>query len=266
MLNWSGKVKAPSALLMMMEGRALFEFGAMMASKPFLKRLPKGDGHPVLILPGLAASDSSTKPLRSFLENSGYKAYPWELGRNFGLRDGVLEGMLERLETIYAEHGEKVSLVGWSLGGIFARELAKLRPEMVRGVISLGSPHSGDPKATNAWRLYQLVAGHSVDEPPIETQLHKAPPVPTTSVYTKTDGVVAWQNCAQAKPVSAKKAKHTENIVVTASHCGLGFNPSVLYILADRLSQREGKWRRFANVGTRKMFFDTPELIAEAAA
>lgn len=266
MLKRSSKVKAPSALLIMMEGRALYEYGAMMLSAPFLKRLPRGDGHPVLIMPGLGASDFSTKPLRSFLDDRGYATYPWDLGRNFGLRDGILEGMLNRLETIYNKHGLKVSLVGWSLGGIFAREIAKMRPEMVRTVISLGSPHSGDPRSTNAWRFYEMVAGHSVDAPPIQTTLHKAPPVPTTSVYTKTDGVVAWQSCEQARPVNEWKAQHTENIVVNASHMGLGVNPSVMYVLADRLAQREGKWRRFANVGSRKMFFETPELVPEGAA
>jgi pimeloyl-ACP methyl ester carboxylesterase len=251
---------------MMMEGRALYEMGAYYASMPFLRRLPRGDGHPVLVLPGLAASDRSTKPLRSFLKDRGYDAYAWGLGRNLGLREGILDGMLARVDEIYEKHGRTVSLVGWSLGGIFARELAKLRPEKVRAVITLGSPHSGDPKATNAWRFYELAAGHSIEEPPIDTMLHKAPPVPTTSVYTKTDGVVAWQNCHQSKPVCEVKALQNENIVVTASHCGLGVNPSVLYIVADRLSQREGKWKRFSNVGSRKMFFDTPGFdLANAA-
>jgi pimeloyl-ACP methyl ester carboxylesterase len=262
----SGKVKAPSIFKIMMEGRSLFELGSYYLSTPFLKRLPRGDGHPVLVLPGLGASDFSTKPLRSFLADRGYDAHAWGLGRNFGLRDGVLEGMVERLDEIYTETGEKVSLIGWSLGGIFARELAKMFPEKVRSVISLGSPHSGDPRATNAWRFYEFVAGHSVEEPPIETLLHKAPPVPTTSVYTKTDGVVAWQNCHQTKPVCPKKAKQVENIQVEASHCGLGVNPAVLYILADRLAQREGKWRPFSNVGSRKAFFTTPGLSDPLAA
>jgi pimeloyl-ACP methyl ester carboxylesterase len=251
-------VKAPSILKIMMEGRAIWELGSYYVSKPLLNRLPKGDGHPVLVLPGLGASDASTTPLRKFLVSRGYAAYDWGLGRNFGLRDGILEGMQDRLEEIYKKHGRKVSLVGWSLGGLFARELAKMHPEKVRIVMSLGSPHSGDPKATNAWRFYEFVAGHSIEEPPIETLLHKAPPVPTTSIYTKTDGVVAWQNCYQSKPINPEKVKQTENICVQGSHCGLGVNPSVLYIIADRLAQREGKWRPFANVGSRKAFFETP--------
>ena len=243
-----------------MEGRAFWEFGSMMASKPFLNRLQRGDGHPVMVLPGLSATDLSTRPLRSFLKDRGYQSYTWNQGRNLGLREGLLENMLDRVDMITNTHGEKLSLVGWSLGGIFARELAKLRPDLIRNVISLGSPHSGDHKATHAWRFYNLVAGHKVDEDPlgIKALLHKAPNVPTTSIYTKTDGVVAWENCYQRKPVNPEKAKHVENICVHASHMGLGVNPSVMYLLADRLAQREGRWKPFANVGSRKLFFDTP--------
>ena len=266
MFGLSRKVKAPSPLLVMLEGRALFELGAMALSTPFLKRLPRGDGHPVLVLPGLGASGSSTKPLRNFLKDRGYTPYDWGQGRNLGLRGNLLEDMLARIDEIYGMHQQKISLVGWSLGGIFARELAKLRPEQTRLVISLGSPHSGNPKHSNAWRFYEFAAGHSVEEPPIETMMHKAPPVPTTSIYTKTDGIVAWQNCHQERPVCEKKQKHTENIRVEGSHCGLGFNPMVLYVIADRLAQREGNWKPFANVGSRKVFFDTPGFEAAVPA
>lgn len=250
---------------MLMEGRAIWEFGAYMAAKPMLNRLPKGDGHPVLVLPGLAATDTSTKPLRKFLAGRGYAPFGWDLGRNLGLRDGLLEGMLERLDDLFLKHEEKISIIGWSLGGIFARELAKLRPEKVRIIITLGSPHSGNPHATNAGRFYEYVAGHSVDNPPIDTKLHKAPPVPTTSIYSKTDGVVPWQNCHQTQPVCEIKAKQTENIRVAGSHCGLGVNPSVLYLIADRLAQNDGQWSPFTNNGMRKAFFDMPGFDAVQA-
>lgn len=260
-------LKAPSFLKIMMEGLAVYELAAFYAATPLLRRMPRGDGHPVLVLPGFMAGDFSTKPLRSFLTDKGYDAHGWDQGRNLGLRDGVVEGMLEKLDEVHRRDGRKVSLVGWSLGGVFARELAKMENDKVRSVISLGSPHSGHPKASNAWRLYEAMAGHSVEEPPIETRLHKAPPVPTTSIYTKNDGVVAWQTCHQERPVCDVKASQTENIEVTAStHCGLGVNPSVLYVIADRLAQREGKWRPFANVGSRKVFFETPGLDAVATA
>jgi Palmitoyl protein thioesterase len=261
----SGKIKAPSLGLMLMEGRAIWELGAYVAALPMFGKLPKGDGHPVLVLPGLAATDMSTKPLRSFLKKRGYQAEGWGLGRNLGLRDGLLEKMLGRVDETYDTYGEKISLIGWSLGGIFARELAKLRPEKIRVVITLGSPHSGDRKATNAGRFYEFVAGHSVESPPIETLLHKAPPVPSTSIYSKTDGIVPWQNCHQTKPVSKTKAKFNENIQVAGSHCGLGVNPSVLYVIADRLAQKEGHWVPFVNEGARKVFFKTPGFDAVEA-
>ena len=258
-------VKAPSALLLMLEGRAFYEMGAYVATRPLFKHLSKGDGHPVLVLPGLAASDRSTLPMRHFLKKQNYTPYGWGQGTNLGLRDQVLERMLAKVDEIFAIHDQKLSIVGWSLGGIFARELAKLRPNKVRFVISLGSPHSGNPRASNAHQFYEFVAGHAVDNPPIKSRLDKAPPVPTTSIYTKTDGIVAWQNCHQRRPVSDKKAKQTENVRVEGSHCGLGVNPSVLYILADRLAQDEDKWTPFVNKGARKMFFRTPNFEAAPA-
>ncbi|HFB55341.1 MAG TPA: alpha/beta hydrolase [Hellea balneolensis] len=252
-------IKAPSAFFLMAEGRSVFEMGAYFATKPLFRHLKKGDGHPVLVLPGLAASDFSTVILRRFLKKRGYQPYGWKQGRNLGLRDRVLENMLAKVDEIFDIHGEKLSLVGWSLGGIFARELAKLRPEKIRFVISLGSPHSGNPKASHATRFYEYVSGHSVKNPPLTTVLSEAPPVPTTSIYSKTDGVVAWQNCHQRKPVTADTMVHTENIRVEGSHCGLGVNPSVLYILADRLAQDEKAWKPFANKGVRKIFFRIPQ-------
>ncbi len=252
------KIKPPSLALMLLEGRVFWEYGAFIVSKPMLDNLPKGDGHPVLVLPGLAATDLSTKPLRKVLKGLGYLPAGWGLGRNLGLREGLLERMLECVDDLFEEHEKKISIIGWSLGGIFARELAKLRPEKVRLVITLGSPHSGNPKASNAKRFYEYFAGHAVDAPPIHSKIFKAPPVPSTSIYSKTDGVVAWQNCHQAKPVSETKAQYTENIRVMGSHCGLGVNPSVIFIIADRLAQRDGCWMAFTNKGVRKMFFDTP--------
>lgn len=260
MTDKSRQVKAPSALLLAMEGRSLFEMGAYVATAPWFRHLAKGDGHPVLVLPGLAASDLSTAPLRRFLKKRGYTPYSWQQGRNLGLRDQVLEKMLAKVDEIFKTHERKLSIIGWSLGGIYARELAKLRPDKIRFVISMGSPHSGSPKASHATKFYELVSGHSAEDPPLTTTLSKAPPVPSTSIYSKTDGIVAWQNCHQSKPVSRRKARQTENIRVEGSHCGLGVNPSVLYVIADRLAQDEGDWKPFVNSGARKMFFRTPDF------
>jgi pimeloyl-ACP methyl ester carboxylesterase len=244
-------VKAPGALLLLLEGRAPLEFAAMLAAAPWLRRLPTGDGHPVLVFPGLAASDITTLPLRNFLAERGYQPFPWQQGFNRGPRDGVLEACIERVKALHRRHGRKVSLVGWSLGGVYARELAKELPEQVRCVITLGSPFSGHPRATNAWRVFEFLSGKSVHDPELLAGLREPPPVPTTSIFSRTDGVVAWQ--CSINP----DQPHTENIEVHASHMGLGMNPLALYALADRLAQDPAQWQRFDARGARRWFFRT---------
>jgi pimeloyl-ACP methyl ester carboxylesterase len=234
-----GTERSPGLLLLAMEWRALWELGASIAASPILATVPNGDGHPVLVLPGLAAGDMSTLPLRQFLRLRGYAPHGWGLGLNLGPRPGVIERSLERLADLSERYRRKVSLIGWSLGGIYAREFAKRSPEAVRQVITLGAAFTGHPKATNAWRLYELVAGHKIGAPEIHEPLRMPPPVPTTSIYSRTDGVVAWQCCIE------KEGPHTENIEVEASHFGLGMNPAALYAIADRLAQPVGKWRPF---------------------
>lgn len=243
-------LKAPNPLLLMLEARAPWEFLAMLAAGPWMKQLPTGDGHPVMVFPGLAANDLTTQPLRSFLRERGYTPYEWEQGFNLGPRTGVLEGCCERLQALARQHGEKVSLIGWSLGGLYAREVAKEHAGHVRCVITLGSPFSGHPRATNAWPLYELLNGQSVleDEAAI-ARLRQAPPVPTTSIYSRTDGVVAWQcSINEDEP-------HTENIEVHASHLGMGMNPLVMYAVADRLAQDPVRWQRFDVQGARRWFY-----------
>src|SRR5512147_410243 len=148
----------PSRTLMLMEGRALHELGAFIGALPLLSLAPRGDGHPVLVLPGLVASDTSTRPLRTFLRTRGYAVSGWRQGRNLGLRHGVQDAMVDLLQEMNDTHGRKVSLVGWSLGGLYARQLAKMMPDRVRSVITLGSPFAAGPKATNAWRVYEMAS------------------------------------------------------------------------------------------------------------
>ena len=190
---------------MALECRAPWEYGAAMLAAPWLDQVPEGDGHAVLVFPGLMASDASTKPLRRFLEGKGYVAYGWDHGSNLGPKEGVLDHCMERLRQIRRTHKRRVSLIGWSLGGIYAREMAKDFPRDVRLVITLGTPFTGHPRATNAWRLYELVTGHRIGAPEIHAPLRVAPPVPTTSIYSRTDGVVAWQ-CS----VERKRSAHRE--------------------------------------------------------
>ena len=246
--------KPPSTALLLMEGRALPELLAFAVSLPVLATAPLGDGHPVLVLPGLVASDTSTKPLRAFLSNRGYAAYGWELGRNFGPLPGIEQKMRERIVELRKQHGRKVSLVGWSLGGIYARQLAKMLPHDVRCVITLGSPFMGSPRATNAWKIYEYTSGHKVDdrERHMGGSISQPPPVPATAIFTRTDGVCAWQNCREVETAIA------ENIEVEGSHCGLGHNPAAVYAVADRLAQPEGKWQKFDRTGMRRFFYADP--------
>ena len=233
-------LQAPGPWLMLLEGRAPWEGAALLAALPWLRRLPRGDGHPVIVFPGLGASDLSTVPLRSVLRQLGYTAYPWQLGFNFGPRNGVLSSSRELVMQVVERHGAKASLIGWSLGGLYARELAKELPDRVRCVITLGTPFTGHPRATNAWRFYELVSGQRTHDEELLAELRRPPPVPTTSIYSKTDGIVAWQ-CSLNDPADPL----TENIEVHASHIGMGMNPLALQAVADRLAQDPARWTRF---------------------
>jgi len=234
----------PSFALLALEFRAPWEFGALLPAWPALNRAPKGDGHAVMVFPGLSASDATTIPLRRYLSSLGYEARGWSQGFNFGPRAGVLETAKRDLEQACESSGRKVSLIGWSLGGVYARELAKELPDLVRGVITLGSPFAGPPKSTNAWRIYELTSGRDIDREHGQFDLPTAPPVPTTSIYSRSDGIVAWQGSIQ-QPDHGQ----TENIEVVASHIGIGLNPSAWWAVADRLAQAEGQWRAFDRTG-----------------
>ncbi|MDO8447534.1 MAG: alpha/beta fold hydrolase [Rhodoferax sp.] len=247
---------APSPWLIAMEFRAPWELGLLIPSWPLLRRAPVGDGHSVIVFPGLSASDGSTMPMRSFLENLGYDASGWNQGFNFGPRAGVLQAARQQVIDTFQMTGNKVSLVGWSLGGIYARELAKELPNCVRGVVTMGTPFAGLQQSTNASRLYELTSGRNIHREVEQFDLPGAPPVPTTSIFSRTDGVVAWPASIQAP---CQDNPHTENVEVIASHVGLGLNPSAWWALADRLSQPEGQWKRFERKrGLHGMIFPDP--------
>jgi pimeloyl-ACP methyl ester carboxylesterase len=247
------QLRAPGAVLLALEARAPWELGAALAAWPLLRNAPRGDKHAVLVFPGLGAPDLTTLPLRNFLSSHGFEAYGWDLGFNFGPRDGVLETCVERFKDLRMETGRKLSLVGWSLGGIYAREIAKMFPDEVRCVITLGTPFTGEPRATNAWRLYQFASGHKLDDPELLAHVREAPPVPTTSILSRSDGVVAWQ-------CSYEKTSHrAENIEIIASHLGLGLHPAAWYAVADRLAQPEGTWKPFHRNGWRQWVYLDPE-------
>jgi pimeloyl-ACP methyl ester carboxylesterase len=233
---------APSPWLMAMEFRAPWELGAILPAWFFLRKAPAGDGHPVIVFPGLSANDGSTLPLRAYLDNLGYQTSGWNQGFNFGPRAGVLQAARQQIRDTCEAAGQKISLVGWSLGGIYARELAKELPDCVRSVITLGTPFAGSHHSTNAWRLYELTSGQPIQQAIEAFDLPTAPPMPTTSIFSRTDGVVAWPASQQAK---CRVNPLTENLEVIASHIGLGLNPSAWWALADRLAQPEGQWAPF---------------------
>ena len=236
---------------MLLEGRAPLEYFSMLAAYPWLRSLPRGNDHPVMVFPGMGASDMTTWPLRGFLQSLGYVTQAWGQGLNLGPKRGVLERCVDDIRAFSESTGQPVSLIGWSLGGIYAREMAKGQPSLVRCVVTLGTPFTGHPKATNAWRIYEWMTSTRVGDPALMAQVRKAPPVPTTSIYSRTDGVVSWR-CSLNEP-----GPLTENIEVHASHVGMGMNPLALYAIADRLGQGIGRWQPFDATGARRWFFRT---------
>jgi pimeloyl-ACP methyl ester carboxylesterase len=197
---------------MVREARTGSEFAAFaVTAAPLLAMSRRGDGHAVLVLPGLGGSDASTAPLRWFLDRLGYRSYGWGLGSNRGFGRHVIDGLDERLTALRGTG--PVTLIGWSLGGVHAIELARRRPSEVRSIITLGSPLVG----------------------------RKQPPalIPTTSVYSRTDAIVSWR--ASLLP---RRALH-ENVEVAGSHLGLGHNPAVAIVVADRLAQDPESWQTF---------------------
>ena len=246
-------IAPPSRLLQLLELRASWELAAGLVALPWLHLAPRGDGHPVLVLPGLVASDASTRMLRDFLKRSGYDVHGWGLGRNYGPRPGVQAAMLALIDRLHAQSGRSVSLIGQSLGGAYARMLAAQRPDAVRSVITLGSPVAGHPRSSNAWRVYEFTSGKSAADPKTWRQVTQAPQVPTTSIYSRTDGVVAWQSS-----VEPSEQPHTENIEVVSSHIGMAVHPLVLFAVADRLAQPEGAWQPFERRGWRAAVYPKP--------
>jgi pimeloyl-ACP methyl ester carboxylesterase len=215
------------------EQRAVLEFGAFTAALPWFGLLPRGDGHPVLVLPGYLASDASTVPLRNVLAGLGHRPHGWELGRNRGPDRATRAALARRFEQVWdAGGGRPLSLVGWSLGGVYARGLARRYPDRVRQVITLGSP----------FRTVEVEAGQG--PPPTG--------IPCTAIWSRSDAVVPWRAaCEDDRPLA-------ENIEVRGSHLGLGHNPAVVVAVADRLAQQPGSWRPFRPTGPARRLFPSP--------
>ena len=251
----ASEIRAPSLGLQLLETRAVGELYAYMASYPLLPMVPKGDGHPVLVLPGFLASGTSTFPLRHFLKRLEYKGHRWKLGRNLGPVGEKEKDILVRLRELRERYDQKVSLIGWSLGGVYARELAWMAPDDVRMVITLGSPlrHHGSTAVSD---LYRAISGQdesSAEDIDLE-RVASPPPVPATAIYSRSDGVVPWRCSLE------RESPTTENIRVYSSHIGLGHNPAVLWAIADRLAQAEGQWKPFDRTLCRQVMYPEPDV------
>jgi len=230
-------------------GRAVAELVSLGVLWPLLDVKTEGDGHPVLVLPGFLGSDFSTSAIRGYLQRHGFDALPWLQGRNTG-RSSKQASLHSYFLQISDQRGEPVSLVGHSLGGVFARELARQYPDRVRSVVTLGSPFGttdGAAVAQFVKRMFERIAQQSVEQ--LRRELNaldpRLPPgVPATAIFSRTDGVVHWQSCLE------QITEQTENIEVHGSHCGLVVNPSALVAIVDRLAQPYGGWQKFAHTGT----------------
>jgi pimeloyl-ACP methyl ester carboxylesterase len=236
--------------------RTLAGAGALAAGLPLLRAAPRGEPHPVLVLPGLMASDVSTGLLRSWIRWLGYPVVGWALGRNRGPTQEVVHELPVLVDRLAREHGASVSIVGWSLGGIYARRLARRAPRQVRQVISLGSPFAlaGRPvDGSPGGRVFsQYSPLHATDRSSSPGgSLARPLPVPSTAVYSRWDGVVDWRACRQ------RPGPRSENVAVRSSHLGMGHDPAVLWVVADRLALPGDAWspfRRPARYGLGALF------------
>ncbi len=183
----------------------------------------------VMILPGFGAHPMRMRYLARHLERAGHVTKRWGLGRNWGPDPDRFDAIEARLLELHARHGRKVVLIGWSLGGLYAREIAKRQPSAVAKVISMGSPFSGSPRANNVWRAYQFITGHSVDAPPIDAQLAIKPPVETVALWSGNDGVIA-PRCAAGRPGERDRA-----IPLRCTHMGFTYDPQVIATLLTEL-------------------------------
>ncbi|MGB1251164.1 MAG: esterase/lipase family protein [Candidatus Promineifilaceae bacterium] len=249
----------PTKYLIAEAGRVFGSISALFFTFPMLRSAPRGDGHPVLVLPGFLSGDAPTLPLRLYLRSLGYEAHGWDLGINLGRGidpENVIPAdskTLARVRQLHEQTGRKVTLIGWSLGGIYAREIARITPDSVRMVITLASPFRGERRSNNIWKTFERVSGHKLDD--LSDELYerssKSPPVPTTAIYSRTDGITAWETCID----ELEGCIDCENIELETSHLGIGFSPIALWAIADRLAQPEGEWKPFDCSGIKRYLY-----------
>ena len=232
-LSAQDPIRRPAAHLLLLEVRLWPELaGHVLGASRLASQLPPGDGHAVMVVPGFGAGDLATAPLRRLLNRLGYTAYGWEQGRNLGMRPALKQALGLRLHKLAERHGP-VSLIGWSLGGVYVREMARHAPHQVRRIITLGSPINERPDANNLMPIFQFINRGK----PVKVDLEgfrkriAPPPVPCTAIYTRSDGIVAWRCCREPE------APNTENIEVRGSHMGLVYNAQAIRAIAERLAR-----------------------------
>ncbi|MCZ6644181.1 MAG: alpha/beta hydrolase [Gammaproteobacteria bacterium] len=254
----ANRIKGPSTWFSITElPRVMLEVSSLAYTWPLLSTMPCGDHHPVLVLPGFTAGDESTLVLRRFLSRLKYRAMPWRLGQNTGSFE-LQDALIEHFDRVTRPLDCKVSIVGQSLGGVYARQLAQRFPERIRQIITLASPFASEgPESTNPLvaKLFRYMSGMSENEMREQMRNYQGqpPPVPSTAIYSKSDGVVHWRSCLEFE------GEQAENVEIIGSHSGMALNPLVLNVIADRLAQPEGHWRPFKrNKGMRALFYPRP--------
>jgi pimeloyl-ACP methyl ester carboxylesterase len=227
------RIAPPARWHTLLEGRVAAEASLLMMQLPMLRlQLPKGQG-PVMVLPGFMTDDTSTWLLRRFLSSLGYDVAPWSMGLNRGPMMALLGPLIDRLQTWQNETGERPSLVGWSRGGTLSREIARDQPELIRSVITLGSPVRGGVHGTSIGRWVTAETGLTPQQLNQILRERQRRPIttPVTAIYSKTDGVVSWQACIDDLNPSV------EHKIVESSHMGLGVNAAVYRLIAKALAQ-----------------------------
>lgn len=250
----------------LLELRAPMEAAAYVLTRSILTRLHSaGEPHAVLVLPGGMGGDGSTAHLRWGVSGQGYSVHGWNQGRNLGLDQTQLAGLRGRVDDLYALHDTPITVLGWSLGGIYARMLARERPERIRQVITLGSPFrmlahdqfAHRPFGRQNWERF--VARHCAELDLLTVQEHERPPltVPATAVYSRNDGFAPWHlSIDETGPNAGNPC--AENVEVRSSHIGLASNPAVLAVILDRLAQPRGQWRPFKPIPSMQPLYPPP--------
>ncbi len=237
-----GTIKKPPLYKMFLEPTGILQLVNIVPAFGVLESLPDGNGQPVIVIPGLTTNDMSTLPLRKFLKFKNFNSYGWDQGFNLTYTQKLEDKLIDYVKKISDQHGEKVALIGWSLGGMTARVLAWKVLDYASQVISIGAPFRGLRGGSNVDWWFEIVSGQKIQDfnPVWADEASKQPAIPSTSIYTKGDGMVSWQYC-----MDEEEGPITQNIEAGTNHLGLGMNPYVWTVIVDRLHEDLNNWKHF---------------------